>query len=108
MSFFNVKELPRKEIRPGIWLRSAFIENVMLTYVEFEPNKEISSHKHPHEQITFVLKGELEFQLGEKTRVLKAGEGVTVPPNTEHSASALTQVEVVDAWHPIREDYIVT
>lgn len=41
----------------------------MLTFVEFEPNAEFPPHKHPHEQITFIIEGEMEFKLGEKTMV---------------------------------------
>ncbi len=60
MDFFDVKELPKKEIKKGIWLCSIFLENVMLTYVEFESNAEFPAHKHPHEQITFIIEGEME------------------------------------------------
>lgn len=108
MSFFNIKDLPKKEVKKGIRMCSTFLENVMLTYFEFEPNTEIPSHKHHHEQITFILDGEMEFKLEEKTKILRAGEGVTVPPNKEHSVRALSQVKAVDAWNPIREDYIVS
>ena len=108
MDFFDVKELPKKEIKKGIWLRSVFLENIMLTYVEFEPNVEFPSHKHPHEQITLILEGKIEFNLRDETKILKAGEGIAVPPNTEHSICALSRVRVVDAWNPVREDYVVS
>lgn len=68
MNFFDVKELPKKEIKRGIWLRSVFLENVMLTYFKLEPNIEFPLHKHPHEQITFIIEGEMEFRLGDETK----------------------------------------
>ncbi len=108
MSFFAIKDLPKKEVKKGVMMRSVFLDNVMLTYFEFEPNTEIPCHNHPHEQITFILEGEMEVKVEEKTKILGPGEGVTVLPNKEHSARALTQVRVVDAWNPIRVDYVVS
>ena len=107
MNFFDVKALPKKEVKKGITVCSAFLENVMLTYFEFEARTKIPTHRHHHEQITFIIEGEMEFSLEDKKKILKAGEGVIVPPNKEHSVSALTRVRVVDAWYPIREDYVV-
>lgn len=108
MSFFNVKELPKKEVKKGATVCSVFLENLMLTYFEFEPETEIPAHKHPHQQITLILEGEMEFKLGMETKILKSGEGAAVPPNTEHSARSLTKARVIDAWNPIREDYVIS
>jgi len=108
MSFFNVKELPKKEVKKGVTVSSVFLKDLMLTYFEIEPETEIPAHKHPHQQISFILEGEMEFKLGRGTRILKPGEGAVVPPNTEHSARSLTGVKVVDAWNPIREDYVIS
>jgi quercetin dioxygenase-like cupin family protein len=108
MNFFSVKELPKKKIKEGIRMCSAYLDNLMLTYFEFDQGQEIPSHKHPHEQITFILEGEMQFKLGDEIKNLRAGEGVTVPSNMMHSVCALTPVKVVDAWNPIREDYVVS
>ncbi|MBM4135652.1 MAG: cupin domain-containing protein [Nitrospira sp.] len=64
------------------------------------------SHKHPHEQITYVIEGEMEFTLNGEIRILKAGDGVVILSNQEHSARILNRpTKAVDAWDPIREDY---
>jgi len=107
MNFFNVKELPKKKIKEGIRMCSVYLKNVMLTYFEFEQGQDIPPHEHAHEQITFILEGEMEFRLGDEIKILKAGEGVTVPSNIKHSVYAISPVKVVDAWNPIREDYVV-
>ena len=107
MDYFDIKVLPKKEIREGITVRSVFLNNVMLTYFEFEANTKIPAHRHHHEQITFILEGEMEFSLEGKKRILKAGDGVIVPSNKEHNVSALTRTIVVDAWSPVRNDYVV-
>ena len=106
MTFFTINELPQKEMAPGLNLRSVFLDKLMLTFVDFEPGVGLPMHSHPHEQITLVIEGTLAFTLDEETRILNAGQGVTVAANVPHSARSLAgPARVVDAWHPLREDY---
>ncbi len=42
-----------------------------------------------NEQITYVIEGEIEFTLEGQSMVLKAGDGVVVKSNQEHSATVL-------------------
>ncbi len=106
MTFFKEKELVVKKLLEGISLKSVSGENTMMTFFEFGPNAVIPTHKHPHEQITYVIEGEIEFRLEGETRVLKAGDGVVIAANQEHSARILSMPsKAVDAWYPIREDY---
>lgn len=108
MNFFNIHELPKKNIKEGIRMCSVYLNNLMLTYFEFDQGQKIPFHAHPQEQITIILEGEMQFSLGDETRNLKAGEGVTVPSNMKHSVCALTPAKAADAWNPIREDYVVS
>jgi quercetin dioxygenase-like cupin family protein len=77
----------------------------MLTFFDIEPGREFPEHSHPHEQISYVLEGEVVFTLDGQTCILRAGEGVTIPPNVPHSATFPGPARVVDTWHPVREDY---
>ena len=105
MPFFKVDDLPVTEMLAGVFRRAVYLEKVMLTFFEFEPGQEIPEHSHPHEQISYVLEGEMNFTLDGETRTLRAGEGATIPSNTPHSATFSGPARVVDAWHPVREDY---
>ena len=106
MDFFRMEDLPGVEMLPGVVRRAVWLEGVMVTFFEFEPQTIVPAHEHPHEQISFVIQGAMEFTLGQETRRLEAGDGVCVPPNVRHSARILNERTVVlDAWHPPREDY---
>lgn len=106
MEFFRVADLPSVDMLPGVTRRAVWLDRVMVTFFEFEPNTTIPIHDHPHEQITYVIEGEVEFTLGEQTQMLRAGEGVCIPPGVPHGARILDQpTRVLDAWHPPREDY---
>lgn len=106
MRFFRESDLQTRKVLNGIVLKAVSGDKTMMTFFEFEPNAIIPSHKHPHEQITYVIEGEMEFTVEGETRILKKGDGVVILSNQEHSAKVLDKsTKAVDAWHPIREDY---
>ena len=106
MGFFQLDQLSATEMLPGVFRKAVWLDNVMVTFFEFEPHAEVPAHDHPNEQITYVLEGELELTMGNETRVLKAGDGATVPGGIRHSAKVLDQrVVAIDAWNPVREEY---
>jgi quercetin dioxygenase-like cupin family protein len=106
MGFFRTEELPATEMLPGVTRRAAYLEDVMLTFIEFEPRAVVPEHHHPHQQITWIVEGTMEFTLDGDTRILQAGDGALVAPDTPHSAIILDEpCRAIDAWHPVRDDY---
>ena len=106
MGYFDTVELKERQVLEGITLRSIAGDKAMMTFFEFKEGSAIPSHSHPHEQITYVLEGEIEFNLGGEVRALLGGQGVVVYANEEHSALVTRgPARALDAWYPIREDY---
>jgi len=106
MDFFRTADLPKTAMLPGVDRRAVWLEGVMLTFFTFAPNAIVPEHAHPHQQITLVTRGAMEFTLGTETRLLRAGDGVCIPPNVSHKALVLDEeTEAIDAWNPPREDY---
>jgi quercetin dioxygenase-like cupin family protein len=104
--FFSEAELKTKQPLEGVSLRAVYGDKTMLTIFNLEPNAVIPTHAHPHEQISYVLEGALEFTLEGETRVLRPGDGVLIPSGQKHGARVLDQrTKVVDGWYPIRDDY---
>lgn len=65
------------------------------------------AHSHPHEQVTYVVEGELLFFIEEQAHHLKPGDMITVPGSVAHTIQVLTpRVRLVDAFAPIREDFL--
>lgn len=108
INFFKGSDLKSKQILKGITLRAVAGDKTMMTFFEFEPNAIILPHKHPHEQITYVIEGEMKFTVEGETKILRKDDGVVILSNQEHSARVLNKpTKAVDAWYPIREDYII-
>jgi quercetin dioxygenase-like cupin family protein len=109
MLFFRESDLKPKQLLEGITLRAVSGDKTMMTFFQFEPHALIPPHRHVHEQITYVIEGEIEFTVEGQTKVLAAGDGVLILSNQEHSARILnTPAKALDAWYPIREDYRCT
>ncbi|RJP65034.1 MAG: cupin domain-containing protein [Candidatus Abyssobacteria bacterium SURF_17] len=108
MFFYNRHELPSKEVLPGIMLRSVYVKNTMMTFFDIQPGRRIPPHKHPHEQISYLVKGSMNMTVGGETRAMKEGDIAVIPPNVEHSVEVgVEPVFALDAWYPVREDYIL-
>ncbi|HXX80465.1 MAG TPA: cupin domain-containing protein [Thermodesulfovibrionales bacterium] len=109
MRFFRESALEPKQLLEGITLKAVSGDKAMMTFFEFEPHALIPHHRHMHEQITYVIKGEIEFTVDGETRLLGSGDGVIILSNQEHSARILDKpAKALDAWYPIREDYRCT
>ena len=105
MPFARLDQIPERELIPGFRARFVHGEHITVGQVRIQAGATLPQHAHPHEQITTVVTGRLEFTLGGETSVLKPGVVAMIPPNVPHSAKALTDCLVVDAFYPVREDY---
>jgi quercetin dioxygenase-like cupin family protein len=60
---------------------------VVQARVDIDPGATARKHRHPGEEIVYVLDGQLEYQLeGEPPVTLKAGDVLFIPARTVHSA----------------------
>ena len=91
------------EMVPGLFFQPVLGENVMVNFVRFEPHTEAPLHWHEEEQISFVVDGEFEFEVGGEKRTVRRGEAVVIPPNVPHAARTFdTGCLEVDVFHPPR------
>jgi quercetin dioxygenase-like cupin family protein len=59
---------------------------VVQNRVDVSPEAPPARHKHPGEEIIYVLEGSLEYRIdGESPRVFSAGEALLVPADTVHA-----------------------
>ena len=81
------------EQAPGLW-RTDLQEHdlsvqgrmVIQNRVDFFPSAPPVRHKHPGEEIIFVLDGTLEYDIdGQPPLTVHAGDALIVPPETVHS-----------------------
>ena len=105
MPFVNLSSLPSKEIIEGYHARTIHTGMLTLVYWMVEPGAAIPQHAHPQEQVAHVLQGKFELTVDGETQVLEPGKVAVIPPYVVHGGKALTACELLDVFHPERDDY---
>ena len=107
MHIYN-KEKQFKDIGGGVMRKVlAYSDNIMNVELRFEKGAVGAMHKHPHEQIGYVLEGSLIYkEEGCEDAVLNTGDTYIVAPNVMHGIECLTNVHLLDIFTPMREDFI--
>ncbi|MCU0489963.1 MAG: cupin domain-containing protein [Chloroflexaceae bacterium] len=63
-------------------------------------------HSHPHEQIGYVVQGELDLLMDDVMIKLGPGSSYYVPPNVRHGVITRTACVLLDCFTPLREDFL--
>jgi quercetin dioxygenase-like cupin family protein len=105
--FYDPSEVKRRELAPGIILRTMWGDKVMMSLVEVAPKAVLPPHTHPHEQAGLVLQGDFEFTIGGETKRLKQGDAYIIPGGIEHSLIGSDGWSLaLDIFGPPREEYM--
>jgi quercetin dioxygenase-like cupin family protein len=81
-------------------------EKAMVAQVFLKKDAVVPLHHHESEQITYILKGALKFELQESEVVVHEGEVLHIPSNVPHRAIALEDTLDLDVFSPIRTDWL--
>ena len=84
---------------------------VVQVRVDFAPGAEVGNHRHPGEEIVYVIKGQLEYRVGsERAVTLEAGQVLFIPAGVVHSARNVGRLDgaelatyVVEKGKPLLE-----
>ncbi|WP_258103284.1 cupin domain-containing protein [Marinoscillum sp. MHG1-6] len=105
--FLFTKELPWEEVAPGVRRQlMGYDESILMARVLFEEGAIGRVHEHHHSQVTYVVKGKFELQVGNRKKVIGPGDGFYIPPHVDHGAVCLEPGELIDVFSPIREDFV--
>lgn len=80
--------------------------NTMLARLVLKKGAHVPLHKHMNEQISHVVKGELNFSIEGKEVKVRAGEILCIPPDVPHEVAALEDSVALDIFNPPRQDWI--
>ena len=107
MYFFDLNSIQEKQLVDGVRLKAVYGEKIMMSFVELEAGAVVPEHSHEHEQMGYVISGELEFKIGDEIRICRTGDSYLAPSNILHcvKASENGPAKVLDIFSPPREDY---
>ena len=85
----------------------AYSDSLMVCELEVAKGTPGGLHSHPHDQITYVVSGALEFSVGGEISAVHAGDTILMPGNVEHGlVRVLEDSVIVDTFSPKREDFL--
>jgi unsaturated pyranuronate lyase len=105
MGFIKLDELPELELAAGITAKVVTADTFTVAHVSIEKDAIVPEHTHHHEQVVNVIEGELELTVEGEKHLLTPGKVFVLPPNIVHSGRGVSEVRVVDVFHPVREDF---
>lgn len=94
-----------REMRRGV-ISLAAVDGTHMTVgvTRLEPGHDEKPHAHANEQIACILKGKIEFHVGDESVVMGPGDILVIPPGVTHYGKAVGDEAVInlDAWYPQR------
>jgi len=102
---YLIKNLKSKELAPGITGYYAHGEKSSFGYLELKKGSKVPLHSHINEQITYIIEGQLDMMIDGVACSLTDSMYHIIKANVPHSAIAVTDCKVIDAFSPVREDY---
>jgi quercetin dioxygenase-like cupin family protein len=98
---------PVERIAEGIERQMVWGDRVMVCRLTLAPHTVTAVHSHPHEQVTLVERGRVDFIVEGQRRTAAAGDVLVFPSNIQHGATMLDEeVVLVDIFSPLREDFL--
>jgi quercetin dioxygenase-like cupin family protein len=97
--------------REGWQRRIAYTDKLMIVVIDVENGpwaEPDPPHSHPHEQVAYVVSGEVMFICEDaEPQRLQAGDVYAIPPNKQHTIQLLSKTaRLVDVFHPLREEFL--
>ncbi len=79
VGFGTFAALPEEQISENISRRILSGDQGMLVWWSIRAGVHVEPHSHANEQIVWMLKGKMEFRLGDEQRVCGPGDVVVIP-----------------------------
>ncbi|MFI3250393.1 MAG: cupin domain-containing protein [Eubacteriales bacterium] len=106
-NFFYHSDCPWTDLGGGVRRKIlAYNDNLMVCELEFEEGAVGALHEHFHEQCTYVVEGEFEFEIAGVKKVISVGDTTFKEANVIHGAVCLKKGKLVDIFTPRRDDFL--
>lgn len=81
--------------------------DMMIVEVHFQKGAVGAMHQHIHEQVSYCIKGKVEFEVNGEKQIIGVGDSVFMPIDSLHGCVALEEAILLDIFTPQREDFLV-
>jgi quercetin dioxygenase-like cupin family protein len=94
--FDQFASVPEEFITDKIRRRVVSGKQGTMVYWTVKAGAQVAAHKHPHEQFVWMIKGTMDFRIGDEKRTMKAGDVAVILGGIEHEGYFPEDSEVID------------
>lgn len=104
---FTFASLPEKQMNELLTRRMISGEQGTIGYFVYKKGAVVPLHHHVNEQYAMIIKGSVKVSIEGNEYIVKAGDGIIIPPDVPHQFEALEEDTIdIDFFTPPREDWI--
>ena len=102
----NKNKIEPIKILEGVYRKTlAYNDSVMLCHFLLEKDAKIPLHNHKEHQIGYVINGKVKFLTENGNFIATTGDSYVFDSNEKHGAILLEKSEIIEVFHPLRNDY---
>ena len=103
-NFHQLADIPVHEREVGK-LRVLAGQQSMVLWANIDAGSHVPNHSHPNEQITWLVKGKLDYVLGTgEEQTCEGGTVLVIPGGVDHEVWYREDCEIVEFFSPPRTD----
>jgi quercetin dioxygenase-like cupin family protein len=103
---YRWSDIATEQLNPLLNRKLITGERIMVSELELKKGCVVPAHHHENEQVTYILRGALKFEVNGKEIILYSGDVLLIPSNVLHSAIALEDTLDLDVFSPPRQDWL--
>jgi len=104
--FITPADAGQVEMLAGVHRRTmGTTDEAMLCEFFLQRDAVVPPHSHKNDQVGYVIYGRVEMTIGSETQICHQGDSYAIPGGIVHSAKAIVDSLVIDAFSPPRDDY---
>ena len=103
--FASWDQVPEQQVNEKISRKIVCGARVMMVLWRMKTGAHAALHKHPHEQIAYVVSGQMELRFRDQKKICRPGDLCVIPSGVEHEAWFPQDSIVIDIFSPPREDF---
>src|SRR5512146_528556 len=106
MRLYRWQEVDDEKVTDMLSRRLVTGEREMVAQISMKKGCLVPLHSHESEQMTYVIRGALEFRIGGEKITVRENEILHIPSGVPHEALALEETFELDVFSPIRQDWL--
>jgi quercetin dioxygenase-like cupin family protein len=104
--FDKLESVPEEQITDKIRRRVVSGKQGTTVHWRIKAGAHAAAHKHAHEQFVWMIKGSMDFRIGDEKRTMRPGDVAVIAGGVEHEGFFPEDTEVIDFFAPLREDFL--